>query len=576
MQQLRRWTPTWIRTYDRSWLRPDAIAGITVLAYMVPQVLAYSSIVGAPPIAGLTTAVAALAVYALLGTSRIVSVGPEATVALMAGLVLAPLVAKHPEQAVALMATLTLLVGTWLALGGLVRAGFIAQLLTPPILTGYLAGEAVLMVASQLGHATLADSSGASVPEQLYTFVQHLPQVHPLTVAVTAATVALLVLLPRVSRRIPAPLTVVAVATFGSFAFAGSEHGLQELGNIPRGVPPMTLPVFDTSTMATLLVGSLGIALLAFSDVMLVARAFAAPGEAIDADRELLAIAAVHVASAFGGGYPSSASSSRTAIGRGTGQRTQLSGLVTAAGMIAVVAAAGVLLEHLPQATLAGLVMWAGVRLISIPAFRRLWQFRRAEFAIAVITAAGTAVFGILPGIGIAVALSALQILVALSHPHEAIQGYAVGLAGLHDVDDYPDHVTIPGLLVYRYDGPLVAYNRADFEVQLSKAVLEYNPRWVLLNVEANMLVDYSACETLHAVVTRLQSEGRTVALARLKHDLRLQLEAAGIIELIGDRCYETLPQAIKAYHEANPDIALPPIPAPGEPFDPAGPSSLG
>lgn len=575
MKQQRPILPAWIREYDRSWLRPDAIAGVTVLAYMVPQVLAYAGIVGLPPISGLTTAVVALALYALLGTSRAISVGPEATVALMAGLVLAPLIAAHPEDAVALTATLTLLVGLWLLLGGFTRAGVISQLLTPPILTGYLSGEAVLMMASQLGYATRATSVGSTVPEQVSSFLHHLGDIHALTIGVTLATIMLLLVLPHRTPRLPAPLTVVALATGLSYVMAGSSLGLEELGSIPRGIPPMAVPTFDANTFGTLLVGSLGIALLSFSDVMLVARAFAKPGEEVDANRELFSVAAVHLASAFGGGYPSSASSSRTAIGRGAGQRTQLSGLITAAGMILVVLVLGPMLEHLPQAALAGLVIWAGGRLVSIPAYRHLWRFRRSEFAIAVITALGTALLGILPGIGIAVALSALQILAALSRPHEAIQGYAVGVAGLHDVDDYPAHVTIPGLLIYRYDGPLIAYNRHDFRLRITKAVLEYNPRWVLLNVEANMFVDFSACEMLHTVITGLQAEGRTVALARLKHDLHTQLEAAGIMELIGDRWYETLPQAIKAYHEANPDMPLPPIPASGEPFDPDGPSSI-
>jgi high affinity sulfate transporter 1 len=570
------WVPAWIREYDRSWLRPDAIAGVTVLAYMVPQVLAYSGIVGLPPISGLTTAVVALVLYALLGTSRAVSAGPEATVALMAGLVLAPLIAAHPEAAVGLTATLTLLVGLWLVVGGFARAGVISQLLTPPILTGYLSGEAVLMVASQLGHATRTKVSGSTVPEQVDSFLHRLGDVHLATFTVTLTTVVLLLVLPRWMPRLPAPLTVVLLGTAVNFLMSDLSFGLQELGAIPRGIPPMTAPTFDAATLGALLVGSLGIALLSFSDVMLVARAFAKPGEEVDANRELFGVAAVHIVSAFGGGYPSSASSSRTALGRGAGQRTQLSGLVTAAGIVLVVLIFGPLLEHLPQATLAGLVIWAGAKLISIADYRHLWRFRRSEFAIAVMTALGTALLGILPGIGIAVALSALQILVALSRPHEAIQGFAVGVAGLHDVDDYPAHVTVPGLLIYRYDGPLIAYNRHDFQVRLTRAVLDENPRWVLLNVEANMLVDYSACEMLHQVISGLQAQGRTVALARLKHDLETQLQAAGIMRLIGDHRYETLPQAIKAYHEANPDIALPPIPAPGEPFDPGGPTSLG
>ena len=567
--------PAWMRAYDRAWVRPDTVAGLTVLAYVVPQVLAYSAIIGLPPRAGLVTAVIALAVYPWIGSSRALSLGPEATISLMAGSILAPLVARDPARVVPLTATLTVLVALWFAVGRLVHAGVVAHLLTRPILTGYLTGEAVLMVASQLGAATRTSSSGGTVIAQLIDFTHGLGRIHLPTLAVTAGTLALLVLLPRIDRRIPTALTAVAVATVTAALIGAAGRGVRELGHIPRGAQPISLPMLDSATIGTLLVGSLGIALLAFSDIMLVARGFATPGEEVDPDREMLAASVVHLVAGLLGGYPSSASSSRSAIGTGAGQRSQASGLVTALGLVLVLAFAGPLLAHLPVASLAAIVFWAAWKLVSLPDFRRLWQFRRSEFAIAATTAVGTALIGLLPGIGLAVALSAVQILVTLAHPHEAVEGYVVGRVGLHDIDDYPNHVTIPGLLIYRYDGPLIAYNRDDFHARLMRAVGEHQPRWVLLNVEATMLVDFSACETLRAVIASLQADGRTVALARLKVDLRVQLEAAGVMALLGEHAYETLPQAIAVFHAANPDLPLPPIPPPGRPFDPAGPSHL-
>jgi high affinity sulfate transporter 1 len=565
--------PAWIRGYDRQALRPDLLAGLTVLAYIVPQVLAYAGLIGLPPMAGLTTAVVALVVYAFLGTSRMISVGPEATVALMGGLVLAPLVAAHPDQAVGLTAALTLLVGIWLGFGGIGKAGVISQLLSKPILTGYMTGVGVLMMSSQLGKITGTDSSGDTVLLQVSSFLAGLHAVHWPTLWATVAALSLLFLLPLLDSRIPAALVVICVADGLSGLLDGAGHGLRELGRIPQGPPPITMPSFEYGTLQALVLGSLGISLVAFSSMMLVARAFAAPGEEVNADRELTAAAAVHVIGAFVGAYPSSASGTRSAIARSAGQRTQLSGIVTAIGVALVVLLAGPLFEHLPTAALAAVVLWAATKLILVHDYRVLWQFRRAEFGVAVTTAVGTAIFGILAGIGFAVALSAVQILAALARPHEAIQGYVVGKAGLHDVDDYADHVTIPGLLIYRYDGPLFAYNADDFRVRLTRAILDYAPRWVLLNVEANMFVDYSACAVLREIIEEQQAQGRVVGLARLKLDLRTQLEGAGIIDLIGDRTFETLPQAIKAYHEANPDIVLPPIPAAGERFDPDAPA---
>ena len=493
----------------------------------------------------------------------------------MAGLVLAPMVAAEPVRAVALTAALTLLVGLWLLVGSLARVGVLSQLLTRPILTGYLTGLAILMIASQLGHATGADSSGATVLQEFGSFVEHWRDMQVLTVGVTVATLLTLVFMPLVIRSVPAPLVVVVGAAALSWGMSGAAAGLQELGALPQGLPPITMPSFDRGTIETLIAGSLGIALLAFSNGVVVARGFAKRGEVVDANREALALSAVNIASAFVGGFPASGAGSRTALADRVGQRSQIAGLIAALGVLGIVPIAGPLLAHLPEAALAGIVIWAAASLVSVPDFARLWRFRRAEFFIAVVTAAGTALLGILPGIGLAVALSGVQILVALSRPHEAIQGYVVGKAGLHDIDDYPQHVTIPGLLIYRYDGPLIAYNRDDFQINLERAVRLYDPRWVLLNVEANMFVDFSACEMLHSVVMALQAEGRTVGMARLKLDLQTQLAAAGIMQLVSAHCYETLPQAIRAYHEANRDMALPPIPATGDPFDPDGPSSF-
>lgn len=568
--------PIWMRSYERAWLRADILAGLTGLVYLVPQVLAYSGLIGLPPIAGLTTAVIALVLYAFVGGSRLLSVGPEATTALMAGLVLSPILKGHAGEQVGLTAMLTLLVGLWLGAGAIGRAGVIAQLLSKPILTGYLTGAGILMVTSQLGTVTHTVSNGDTALQQVGSFITSLPQTHWLSVAVTGASLLALLVLPLISTRIPAPLIVVLIADFLSWRFGGAAAGLQELGRIPQGLPPLSVPHVDMHVLQALILGSLGISLVAFSNIMLVARGFAEPGEEIDADRELAAAAVIHVASAFVGGYPSSASSSRSAIAKRAGQRTQLAPIVSAGGLVLVLIFAGPLFQHLPSTVLAAVVIWAAGMLIVVEDYRDLWRFRRAEYFVAVMTALGTAVFGILAGIGFAVALAAVQILAALARPHEAIQGYAVGKAGLHDIDDYPDHMTIPGLLIYRYDGPLFAYNIDDFRVRLTKAILEYDPRWILLNVEANMFVDYSACSVLRDLIDEQQARGRVVGLARLKHDLRTQLEDADIMSRIGPNAFETLPQAINAYRAANPDVAMPPIPAPGQPFDPNGPSSIG
>ncbi len=560
---------TWTRPLHRDQISGEVMAGVTVLAYIVPQVLAYSGLIGLPPMAGLATSVVALIVYGLFGGSRVASLGPEATVALITGLVLAPLLAKAPASAPVLTAALTGLVGVWLALGRIVRAGVLSHLLSKPILTGYMTGAGLLMISSQLGKATRTSSSGNTVFEQLTNFVRTMDHVHAPSIAVTVGTLLLMLIVRRIDVRLPAALIGLLTATVLSWLVFKPSYGLLELGAVPQGIPPLALPTLDMSVLSHLLAGSLSIALIVFTDTVLVAQAFATPGEVIRPDRELATLSAVHLLNAFAGGYPAAASSSRTALGRSAGQQSQVAGLITAGGLAVILLFAGPLFTHLPVTALAAIVFWAAIRLIVLDDYRLLWRFRRQEFFVAVATALGTASLGVLPGIALAITLSAAQTLVALARPHEAVQGYVVGLAGMHDVDDYPMHVTIQGLLIYRYDGPIFAYNRQDFKNRLTQAVAVYDPNWIILNVEANMFVDFSGCQTLREVISQHQSRGITIGLARLKNDLRVELEAAGVMDLIGPHVYETLPRAVKAYRDANPGISMPPMPEPGDPFLP-------
>lgn len=562
---------TTLRHYQRPWLRGDVVAGVTVLAYLVPQVLAYAGLIGLPPVAGLTTALAALVVYAVLGSSRVISVGPEATVALMTGLIIMPMVNDDPSAALGLTATLTLLVAAWLGLGAVLRLGVISALLSKPILIGYLTGSAILMVSSQLGKATRTSSSGDTVIAQFQDFLAHAADTHGPTLLVTLGTLVFLFAVPKVSRRLPVALGAIALATIVSYAASLEQYGVVTLGPIPQGLPTLTMPDLSWSTVSGLSVGALGIAIVVFSDVMLTARAFNPRGAELQPNAELRAMSGVHAASALLGGYPSSASSSRTAIGRAAGSVTQMHGLVAAAGVAVTLLVAGPLFESLPQASLAAVVIWAATKLVALKDYRLMWSFRRSEYLVAGVTALATITMGILPGIAVAVGISVVEMLVRLARPHDATQGYVPGLAGLHDIDDYPGAVTIPGLLIYRYDAPLFFGNCEDFKEQVQDAI-DTNPtppRWVILNVEANMHIDYTAAETLRELIVDVNESGARFGLARLKQDLRSQFEAAGIMDLIGDDLvFATLPEAIRAYAKAFREVEMPRMPKTGKPFE--------
>lgn len=569
-----RWLPgvSVLRHYQRIWLRGDLLAGLTVLAYLVPQVLAYSGLTGLPAVTGLTTALVGLMVYSLLGSSRVASIGPDATTALMVGLVLIPALPGRDPAGV--LATLTLMVAFWFLVGRVLQLGALSRLLSQPILLGYLAGTATLMITSQLGRFTRTQSDGETAIAQVRDFAAAMNRTDVITVSVGVATLVLLVILPRLAPRAPAALIAITAVTVGSAALGWSDDGLVTLGELPVGTPHVTLPLIDLVLLGQLALPALGIALVAFSDVTLTARAFARRGEHVDSTTEMTAMAGVNAAVAVVGGYPASASGSRTAIAVASGAQTQAHALITALGVLLVMLIAGPLFSALPLASLAALVIWAASRMVAWRDWADLARFRRSELAVAALTAAGTAVFGILPGIGIAVALGTIDLLVRLSWPHDAVLGFAPGLAGLHDVDDYPGSVTIPGLLMYRYDAPVFFGNADPFVQQLHSTIDAQNPTplWVLLNVETTMHVDFTACLALRQAIADVQARGMRFGLIRLKHDLRAQLEAGGVMAVVDDdMLFDTQSAAIHAFAAAHPEIPMPPLPPSGQPFRPDG-----
>lgn len=570
-----RFIPPGLKTlmgYRRQWLRPDAVAGITVLAYLVPQVLAYSGLIGLPPIAGLVTAMVALVVYAILGSSKIISAGPESTVALMTGLLIAPLAASEAET-LSLTITLTILVAGWLFFGWLLRLGGVAALLSKPILIGYLTGTALLMIGSQLGKATGTITSGGTIIAQVGSFLPEINNIQWVTVGVAAATLLLLFLLPLFAPKFPAALIGILIITVVTFIFSLPDMGVAILGELPRGLPSLAFPALSTDLIQTLLFGALGVAFVAYSDVMLTARAFSDEKDRVSPNQELLALSGVHAATALVGGYPSSASSSRTAIAKTTGAVTQMYGLIVAAGILVVLLFAGPAFFYLPIAALAAIIIWAGIRLIVVREYFFMWHFRRSEMFLALATAIGTCTLGILPGIGIAVALSIGEMLLRLARPHDAVEGFVPGLDGLHNVADYDNAITVPGLLIYRYDAPLFFANADNFRDSLEESIsVELDKgtglNWIIINAEANMHIDFTAAQTLRNVITRTHEKGRKFGFARLKTDLRDQLEAAGITNLIGDdMMFSTLPAVIRAYRKEYPDEDVPKLPKAGKPF---------
>ena len=543
-----------LRRYQRSWLRGDLLAGVTVAAYLVPQVMAYAEVAGLPAIAGLWAAVGPLVVYAVLGSSRQLSVGPESSTALMTAAAVAVLIAGDQQRYAEAAAALALAVGVICLICWLARLGFLANLLSHPVLIGYMAGIAVLMIVSQLGKVSGVAVEGDSVLSELRFFVAHLGQVHLPTLLVAAATFALLVAFHRLLPRWPGPLIAMVVAAAAVAVLDLDRLGVATVGSVPRGLPPVSIPDFSTIDLGTLLPAALGVTIVAYSDNIVTARAFAARRrEEVDARQEFLALGAANLSAGLFSGFPVSSSGSRTAIGDAMGSRTQLYSLVAGAVLLLTLLFLGPALSTFPLAALGALVMFAALRLIDFAEFRRIARFRRSELFLALATTAAVLIFDVLYGIAVAVGLSILDLLRRIARPHDGVLGYIPGLAGMHDIDDYASSRQVPGLLVYRYDAPLFFANAEDFKRRALASVDAADPpvEWFLLNAEANTEIDLTAADALEEVRRTLADRGIVFALARVKFEVREILAATGFLDRVGeDRVFSTLPTAVSAYEE--------------------------
>ena len=535
--------------YERSWLRGDIVAGVTVAAYLVPQVMAYAEVAGLPPVVGLWAVVGAMAVYAVLGSSRQLSVGPESTTALITAVAIGPLAAGDPARYASLAAALALVVAVLCVLGWVARLGFLGELLSKPVLVGYLAGVAVIMIVSQLDTVTGVEVEGATPVQEIWSFLGGLRDLQVPTVLLSGAVLVGLLVGSRLFPRAPVPLLAILGAA-GAVALLDLDVAV--VGEVPAGLPAPTLPDVGISDLAALLLPALGVTVVAYTDNTLTSRAFAdRGGYSIDPNQELLALGGANLTAGLSQGFPVSSSGSRTVIGDSLGSRSQLYSLVAVACVLLVLLALNDLLATFPSAALGALVVWAALRLVDVAELRRIARFRRSELVLALSTTAAVLVVDILYGVLVAVGLSVVDLLRRVARPHDGILGYAPGVAGMHDIDDYPDAQQVPGLVVYRYDSPLFFANAEDFKRRALEAAdaADQPVEWFLLNAEANVQVDLTSVDALDELRQELEHRGIVLALARVKSELHEELARAGLVERVGEHhIFATLPTAVAAF----------------------------
>ena len=542
--------------YERGWLRTDVVAGVTVAAYLIPQVMAYAEVAGLEPVAGLWAIMGSLLVYAVFGSSRQLSVGPESSTALMTAVAIAPLAGGDPGRYAVLAAALALLVGAVCVIGWLARLGFLADLLSRPVLVGYMAGIAVIMIVGQLGKVAKVSVDGETIVAAVRSFLREAHNAHLPTIVLAAAVLTFLVTAGKLWPRLPVALIGVLLATAATALFSLRDFDIRVVGEIPAEFRVPGLPGVSGADLVALLLPAIGVAVVGYSDNVLTARSFATRnGYRIDANAELLALGASNLASGLLRGFPVSSSASRTSIGDALRSRSQAHSLVALAVVALALLFGRSVLGNFPTAALGALVIYAAFRLIELTEFGRIARFRRSELVIALATVVAVLLLGVLYGVLAAIALSILNLLRRVARPHDGVLGYVPGVAGMHDIDDYEAAKQVPGLVVYRYDAPLFFANADNFRQRALAAVEEAPtpPRWFLLNAEANVEIDLTAIDALGELRDELDRRGVVFAMARVKQDLRDDLERAGFLDRVGDdRVFATLPTAVAAFRAAD------------------------
>ncbi len=540
-------------SYERSFLRPDLVAGLTVGAMLIPQSMAYAELAGLPPNAGFDAVLFGLLAYALVGSSRHLGVGPEPGTAILAATGVGAIAAGDPARYGSLMATLAGLVAVICLAGALLRLGFLAELLSKPVLVGYITGVGLTLISSQLGKSTGIAIRSDAFFGRVSELVQRAGEIKPATVAVSGGTLALLMLLRRYAPKLPGALIGVGLATLASVLLDLPASGVRVVGHVSAELPTPHLPALSWGDLSKLLPTALGIALVGYTDNVLTARSVGAKmGYRVDANQELGALGVINLCSSISGGFPVSSSASRTAVPAALGSKTQLTSLVAMAFVVLGLVALGPVLARMPEPALAAVVLSAGIAIIDVGGLRRLWDVSKVELAIAAGGALGVMVFDVLNGVLIAVGASVLLAFARIALPHDAILAHAEKLDGWVDADQYGLQPT-EGLLIYRFDAPLFFANANRFRERL-RLMLEKNPgreEWVVLDFEGIGEVDASALEMLEDLVTELSALSLVLAVARANERALLRLARGGLLEPHGKlRSFPTINAAVRAFRD--------------------------
>jgi SulP family sulfate permease len=541
---------TWLRTYQKQWLRMDVIAGLIAAAVVIPKAMAFATIAGLPVQVGLYTAFVPMVVYVLLGTSRPLSVSTTTTIAILTAAELGKVAPNGGAgQLIPASATLAVLVGAMLLLASVLRLGFIANFISDPVLAGFKAGIGLVIVVDQVPKLLGFHIVKTGFFRDILAMIQHLPQTSRITLVLALVMIVLMVGLERFVPRAPAPLIAVGVGIAASAVLGLPQMGVETVGKIPRDLPSWMWP--NLGLLEQMWPGAAGIALMSFTESIAAARAFAKPGEPRPfPNQELFAIGAANVAGGLFGAMPAGGGTTQTAVNRSAGAHTQMAELVTAAGALATLLLLAPLISMMPNATLAAVVVVYSVGLIKLGEFRAISRVRRTEFYWAVVAFAGVALLGTLRGILVAVITSVL----ALAQQAYSPPVYAVGRKRNTDVfrpllPEHPDVETWPGLLIVRVEGRVFFANAQRIGDRIWPLVEQAKPAVLVIDCSAIFDIEYTALKMLTEADERLQRDGTTLWLAALNPNVFAAMSRSKLGEKLGrERMFFNLQAAVERY----------------------------
>jgi high affinity sulfate transporter 1 len=544
----------WLPAYRREWLAADFLAALAVWAVMVPEGMAYAGIVGVPPIMGLYTIVLPLVAYALLGTSRLLVVGPDTATGLISALTVSAFAMQGTANFNTLTSSLAILIGVFFLLFGALRMGWVAAFIPTPVMRGFIEGLVCVTIIGQVPHLLGIGGTSGNFFDKLRFLLKHLPDVALAPMLTGLFSLTAMLLLRRLIPRLPAALVVAVVATVLVGLLGGEAAGISVVGDLPSGLPHLTIPNLDPAILLELAPGALAIVLVGYAEALGGAKAAAMQGGGdIDPNQELVAHGPANILSGLFGGFLVVGSLSKTSVAMAAGARTQIANLIAAVLCFLTLVLLTPLFRDMPHPALAAIVIAAMLHLSKPGYLRDLSVQSRWEFALALVVIAGELTLGVLQGIALGVVIALLMLIYLASHPQDAVLGQLPGTEAYRDVERHPEALTFPGLLIWRMGGDMFFASIGHLNEGLKAALAASRPpaKHVLLDAGSVNFIDSSACDALLNIIKELQGQGITLAFARVRDRVRESMRLRGIEAVVGPaNFHERVTDGVRAWQQ--------------------------